>query len=59
MGSAICELCIDAGITVNNFKRLGIDDHYSSEVGSQNFLRSKYKLNSKAIVKEVLEFVKN
>ena len=59
LGSAICELCIDAGITVNNFKRLGIDDHYSSEVGSQNFLRSKYKLNSKAIVKEVLEFVKN
>ena len=57
LGSSICELCVDSGITINNFKRLGIDDHYSSEVGSQEFLRDKYKLNSRAIVKEVLKFI--
>jgi len=59
LGSSICELCMDAGVTIKNFKRLGVDDHYSSEVGSQEFLRNKHNLNSDAIVKEVLKFIKH
>jgi len=59
LGSAICELCIDNGIRPNYIKRLGLDDHFSSIVGSQEYLRNIYNLDANTIVKEVLGFIEN
>ena len=42
LGSAVSEVLMDAGVVPKRFKRLGIpSEHYMSEVGSQDYLRSR------------------
>jgi transketolase len=55
MGSAISEVCLDNGFKPIIFKRLGLNDKYSSIVGSQEYLRSVYKINYKEIVSYILK----
>lgn len=57
LGGAIAEVCMDAGIAPKVFKRMGIDDVYSSIVGSQDFLRSKYGIDVKAIIDAVINLL--
>ena len=54
LGGAIAETCLDAGVTPRVFARLGLRGGFSSVVGSQDFLRCKYGLDSKSIIARVL-----
>jgi len=53
LGSAISEVCMDQGVTPKVFLRIGLNDTYSSVVGSQQYLKSKYRMDSVAIVEKV------
>jgi len=55
LGSAVSEVCMDLGIMPKKFKRIALNDVYSSVVGSQGYLRSHYKMDSTAIIKVILE----
>lgn len=56
-GSAVVECLMDAGIIDSRVVRLGIPDTYV-EHGSQKILRSKYGVDTPAIVKAVRDMVK-
>ncbi len=58
LGSAICEVCMDNSVMPKKFFRIGLDNIYSSIVGSQQYLRSQYGMDSKAIVKKVIDLLK-
>jgi len=53
LGSAISEVCMDHGTLPRKFLRIGLDNIYSSIVGSQQYLRSRYEMDSKAIITKV------
>lgn len=53
LGSAIAEVCIDNGVLPKKFLRIGLDNTFSSIVGSQHYLRAQYKIDHKAIVTSV------
>ncbi len=52
-GSAVAEACMDNGALPKLFLRIGLDDQYSSIVGSQDYLKAHYQIDSAAIVKKV------
>ena len=52
-GSAISEICMDNSIYPKKFLRIGLNNVYSSIVGSQQYLRERYEMDSKAIFKKV------
>ena len=53
LGSAIAEVCMDFGVMPKKFLRIGLDNVYSSIVGSQQYLRFRYGMDSEAIVNKV------
>ena len=57
LGSAVAEVCMDNGIVPKVFLRIGLNNRYSSVVGSQNYLKTYYKMDANAIVKRVLELI--
>ena len=57
MGSAISEIVLDNNYQPKVFKRIGLKDEYSSIVGSQNYLRSLYKIDSSSIIYEVKRLI--
>ena len=57
LGSAIAEVCMDLGMIPSKFLRIGLENKYSSIVGSQQYLRSRYDMDSKAIIKKVLNLL--
>ena len=55
MGSVVSEVCLDNGFIPTTFKRFGLENKYSSIVGSQEYLRSVYKINYREIVNFILK----
>jgi len=55
LGSAVGEVCIDNSKVPGFFKRIAIQDTYSSVVGSQEYLRNYYELNAEIIYKAIME----
>ena len=53
LGSAIAEVCMDLGMIPSKFLRIGLENKYSSIVGTQQYLRSRYDMDSKAITHKV------
>jgi len=53
LGGAVSEVCMSAGIFPRRFGRIGLNDEYSSIVGSQHYLREYYKMDSTAIIQEI------
>ncbi|MDC0549785.1 transketolase [Alphaproteobacteria bacterium] len=53
LGSAVAEVCMDTGFMPKKFLRIGLDNQYSSIVGSQDFLKAHYQMDVTAIVKRV------
>jgi transketolase len=49
LGSAVAEICFDAGVRPRQAERLGLRAGFSSIVGSQEYLRSRYGLDSVSI----------
>jgi transketolase len=58
LGSAISEVCMDLKMIPKKFLRIGLDNKFSSIVGSQQYLRSRYEIDNKTIVKKVLDLIK-
>jgi len=53
LGSAVAEVCMDSGFIPKKFLRIGLDNQYSSIVGSQDYLKAHYQMDAIAIVKRV------
>lgn len=53
LAGLLSEVCLEEGVIPNVFKRLGIRGGFCSTVGSQDFLRKHYGLDSDSIVKSV------
>ena len=53
LGSAVSEVCLDLGVMPKKFKRIGLNDVYSSVVGSQTYLRKYYEMDSGAIIQAI------
>lgn len=49
LGSAVAETLMDAGIALQGFKRLGVQDLYPSIVGDQRYLRKAYGMDAEAV----------
>ena len=54
LGSAVAEVCLDAGVHPKKFLRISLNNKYSSVVGSQKYLKSFYKMSSESIVDSIL-----
>lgn len=57
LGSAISEVCMDNSVIPKKFLRIGLDNIYSSIVGSPQYLRTQYEIDSTAIVKKILDLL--
>jgi transketolase len=57
LGSAVAEVCMDTGMIPKKFLRIGLNNKYSSIVGSQHYLRSRYEMDSEAIVNKVMDLI--
>ena len=57
LGSAISEICVDNKIYPKSLKRMGLEDIYSSVVGSQEFLRDFYNLGEEDLINNVLKML--
>ncbi len=53
LGSAVSEIIAESGKAVN-FKRIGVNDEYSHIVGSAEFIRQEFKLNSEGLKEQCL-----
>ncbi|MCK5092860.1 MAG: transketolase [Gammaproteobacteria bacterium] len=53
LGGAVAEYCLESGFVPKVFKRIGLNDIYSSIVGTQEYLRNKYNMDADAIVRTV------
>jgi transketolase len=53
LGSAVSEVCMDNNYRPKFFDRVALNDQYSTVVGSQKFLRKKYRMDSGHISKIV------
>ena len=58
LGSAISEVCMDLGMIPGKFLRIGLENKYSSIVGSQQYLRSRYDMDSKSLINKVKKIFK-
>ena len=56
LGSAVAEQVAESNFNPV-FKRFGLDDKFSHYVGSHNFIRAKYGLTEKNVVKEILKMI--
>ena len=50
LGGAVAEVCLDAGVFPQTFHRIGLRAGFSSIVGDQDFLRSQYGMDARAII---------
>jgi len=57
LGSAVAEICMDNMVMPKKFLRIGLNDKYSSIVGSQQYLRSCYGIDSQSIMAKVLKLL--
>lgn len=57
LGSAVCEVCMDNKVMPKKFLRIGLDNIYSSIVGSQKHLKMEYEMDCEAIVQKALELL--
>ena len=53
LGSAVAEYCLEQAIKPGFFKRIGLQDTYSSVVGDQKYLRHIYKMDSAYLIDAV------
>ena len=57
LGSAVAEVCMDAGVLPKAFHRIGLRAGFSSIVGSQEYLRKVYGMDASAIAECVRKLV--
>lgn len=52
-GGAVAEVLMESGVPVPCFKRIGLQDQFSSHIGDQNYLRSYYQLDAPGILRTI------
>lgn len=57
-GSAVCEVIAEEGANCR-VHRIGMEDVYSTIVGTQQYLRGEYRMDEKAICERTLGWLKN
>lgn len=57
LGGAIAEFCLEENQIPDFFYRIGLRNTFSTTVGNQNYLRTKYGMDRKTIVDKVSKFV--
>lgn len=57
LGGAIAEVCLDNGCPPRRFRRLGLDDEFSTVVGSQFYLRERFGLDAAGIAASARELL--
>ncbi|HUE79345.1 MAG TPA: transketolase C-terminal domain-containing protein [Sphingomicrobium sp.] len=57
LGGAVAEACLEGGVAVRKFKRLGLPDVYPEIVGDQQFLRAHFGLDWKSVVAELRDML--
>lgn len=55
LGGAVAEACLEQGVQVDRFRRLGIGDVYPSVVGDQPWLRRHFGIDSAGVSAAVVE----
>jgi transketolase len=58
LGGAVAEVCLEGGVPVRSFKRIGLDDRYPVIVGDQSYLRAHFGMDHRAVA-EVLRTMLN
>jgi transketolase len=53
LGAAVAEACLDGGVAVAGFRRIGIADAYPSVVGDQAYLRTHHGIDAAAVIAAV------
>lgn len=53
LGSAVAEVCMDIGIVPKVFLRIGLNNQFSSVIGSQDYLKKFYRMDKLSIVERV------
>ena len=56
LGGAVAELVMEEDLDPVPFKRIGLDNVFSSKVGDQNYLRAEYGLDAAGILATVENF---
>jgi transketolase len=59
LGSAVAEVLLEADLRPRYFKRIGLNNTFTSIVGDQSYLHSQYGLNIEGIVSAVLKTLAN
>lgn len=49
LGGAVAEACLEGGVSVRGFKRIGLGDCYPGVVGDQSYLRAHYGMDRHAV----------
>ncbi|MGN6819335.1 MAG: transketolase family protein [Sphingomonas sp.] len=49
LGGAVAEACLEGGVAVASFRRLGLSDTYPEIVGDQAYLRARYGMDRHAV----------
>ncbi len=57
LGSILSEIMADNQIAGKKFLRIGLDKGFSSVVGSQEYLRKYYKMDSESVVKKIIKLL--
>lgn len=57
LGGAVAEICLENNVIPSVFLRIGLKDCFSSIVGSQDYLRSQYKMDASQIVSTIKQLL--
>ena len=57
LGSTIADIIVDSQFSSKLFLKIGLDDRFSSVVGSQKYLRKIYGMDSDSIFKKIINLV--
>lgn len=57
LGGAVAESCLESGAPPRVFRRIGLRGGFSSIVGSQDYMRAHYGLDTRGVVAQVREAV--
>ena len=57
LGGAIAEYVMDTGLRPRKFKRIALNHGFSSVVGSQQYLRKRYRMDATNIAKQIQELL--
>ncbi|HEX4695441.1 transketolase family protein [Sphingomonas sp.] len=57
LGGAVAEVCLENGVALGHFRRIGLHDCYPDVVGDQDYLRARYGMDRHAVVAVLVEML--